>query len=45
MLEVYEPLFKAKASGRGLGPDHFLLSAYELAAIAGAALHPDNRRS
>jgi uncharacterized protein len=44
MLEVYEPLFKAKASGRGLGPDHFLFSADELAAIAGAAVHPDNRR-
>jgi uncharacterized protein len=44
MLEVYEPLFKAKASGRGLRPDHFLFSADELAAIAGAAVHPDNRR-
>jgi uncharacterized protein len=44
MLEVYEPLFKAKASGRGLGPDHFLFSADELAAIAGAAVHPGNRR-
>ncbi len=44
MLEVYEPLLKAKASGRGLGPDHFLFSADELAAIARAAVHPDNRR-
>jgi uncharacterized protein len=44
MLEVYEPLFKAKASGRGLGRDHFLFSADELTAIARAAVHPDNRR-
>ena len=45
MLEVYDPLFKAKASSRGLGPDHFLFSADELAVIAGAAIHPDNRRA
>jgi hypothetical protein len=44
MLEVYEPLFKARASGRGLGPDHFLFSADELDAIARAAVHPENRR-
>lgn len=44
MLEVYEPLVKAKASGRGLGPDHFLFSAGELAAIASAAIHQENRQ-
>ena len=45
MLEAYEPLFKARTSGRGLGPDHFLFSADELDAIAGAAVHPENRRA
>jgi len=43
MLEAYEPLFKAKARGRGLGPDHFLFSADELAAIARAAGPPISR--
>jgi uncharacterized protein YfbU (UPF0304 family) len=45
MLEAYEPLFKAKARGRGLGPDHFLFSAGELAAIASAAVHPSADRT
>lgn len=45
MLEAYEPLFKAKAGGRGLGPDHFLFSADELAAIARAAVHPSVDRT
>ena len=44
MLEVYEPLFKAKAEGRGFGPDQYLFSADELAAVARAAIHPDNRQ-
>jgi len=45
MLEAYEPLFKAKAGGRGLGPDHFLFSAHELATIARAAVHPSGGRT
>ncbi len=44
MLEAYEPLFKAKTEGRGFGPDQYLFSADELAAVARAAIHPDNRQ-
>jgi uncharacterized protein len=44
MLETYEPLFKAKAEGRGLTPDQYLFSVDELAAVARAAIHPDNRQ-
>ena len=44
MLEAYEPLFRAKTEGRGFGPDQYLFSADELAAVARAAIHPDNRQ-
>jgi uncharacterized protein len=44
MLEVYEPLLKAKADERGLGPKQYLLVADELAAVAQAAVHPDHRQ-
>jgi uncharacterized protein YfbU (UPF0304 family) len=44
MLEAYEPLFNAKTEDRGHGPDQYLFSADELAAVARAAIHPDNRR-
>lgn len=44
MLEAYEPLFKAKAKGRGFGPDQYLFSADELATVARAGIHPDNRQ-
>jgi uncharacterized protein len=44
MLEAYEPLLKAKTEGRGFGPDQYLFSADELAAVARAAIHPDNRQ-
>ena len=43
MLEVYQPLFKAKA-GRGFTPEHYLLDSDELAQVAQAAVHPDNRQ-
>jgi uncharacterized protein len=43
MLGVYEPLFKAKSEGRGFSSDQYLFSADELAAVARAAIHPDNR--
>lgn len=44
MLEVYTPLFKAKTDERGLGPKQYLFGADELAAVARAAVHPDNRK-
>lgn len=44
MLEAYEPLFNAKTEGRGFGPDQCLFNADELAAVARAAIHPDNRQ-
>ena len=43
MLEAYKPLFKAK-TGRGFSPEHYLLNADELAAVARTAIHPDNRQ-
>jgi uncharacterized protein len=44
MLETYEPLFKAKTEGRGLDPDQYLFNPDELAAVARAAIYPDNRQ-
>ena len=43
ILEAYKPLIKAKTEGRGFSPEHYLLNADELAAVARAAIHPDNR--
>ena len=43
MLEAYKPLFKAK-TGCGFSPEHYLLNADELAAVARTAIHPDNRQ-
>jgi hypothetical protein len=40
MLDAYQPIWKAKISGRGLGPDGLLLSVDELAAVARAWPHP-----
>jgi uncharacterized protein YfbU (UPF0304 family) len=45
MLDVYKPLFKAKTEEWGRGPERYLLDVDELAAIAEAAIHPDNRRA
>ena len=42
ILKAYTPLYKAKVK-RGFGPDHHLLDAGELAVVAQAAIHPDNR--
>jgi uncharacterized protein YfbU (UPF0304 family) len=42
MLEAYTPLYEAKVK-RGFGPDHHLLDAGELAVVAQAVIHPDNR--
>jgi len=44
MLEAYESLSEAKTEGRGFGPDQYLFSPDELAAVARAAIHPDNRQ-
>lgn len=43
MLEAYKPLLKAK-TGRGFRPEHYMFSGDELAAVARAAIHPDNRQ-
>ena len=42
MLQAYTPLYEAKVK-RGFGPDRHLLGAGELAVVAQAAIHPDNR--
>ena len=42
MLEAYTPLYKAKVR-RGFGPEYHLLDADELAVVAQAVIHPDNR--
>ena len=44
MLDAYKPLSKAKAERRGFSPDQYLFNADELAAVARAAIHPDNRQ-